>query len=86
MKLFYVKLLFVCVDVAWLILTLQVIALSHYSLSLVQMVGSLFFFSKLLCTDVMFLHWNKANCCHQVFYFECLCSERVDGVYVAEGN
>lgn len=43
MELFYVKLLFVCVDVAWLILTLQVIALSHYSLSLVQTVGSLFF-------------------------------------------
>lgn len=36
-----------------------------------------FFSSKLLCTDVMFLHWNKANCCHQVLYFECLCSERV---------
>lgn len=44
MKLFYVPVL-VCVDVAWLILMI-IIALSHYFLSLVELVGSpLFSFS-----------------------------------------
>lgn len=67
----------VCVDVAWLILTLQVNALSHYSLSLVQTVGSLFlfFFSKLLCTDVMFLHWKKPTVATRCFILN-VCAQR----------
>lgn len=52
----------VCVDVAWLILMLQMIALSHSCLSLVETVGSPFSLLKASqhwCK--CFLHWKKSQ-------------------------
>lgn len=57
-------------SIAWRIFSLQVIALSHLYLSLVLKVGPALssLSPKLLCTDVVFLVWNKGNCVsHGVF-------------------
>lgn len=63
-------------SIAWLIITLQVIALSHLYLGLVQKVGPPLFPKSFSAQMWCFCTGTKATVYHKVF-FECLCLEGV---------